>query len=124
MMPWQFHEAFNAHKRLIEAAQKGAANLQSRRIHGAAMQDDNFEVKPKSATKKHSGDMEAEILVALQNGPKTQLQLWKSIGCCKATTSIVVRALHDQGLIKPSGWDDHVWGRKAMRWELTSNPSS
>ena len=119
MMPWQYHVAFDAHKRLVEMALRGEAGLQSKRIHGAAMRDDP-EIRPAPKNKHHSGNMEAEILECLQTGPKTQLQLWKSIGCCKATTSIVVRALHDQGLIKPSGWDDHVWGRKAMRWELTN----
>jgi len=83
MAPWQYHAAFDAHKRLIEAAQKGTANLQSRRIHGAAMQDDNFEVKPKSATKKHSGDMETEILQCCKPAPRPNCSYGKASDAAK-----------------------------------------
>lgn len=68
-------------------------------------------------------DMHAEVLAALQWGPKKTTQLIEVTGFGEMAISRWLEALHASGVIRISGEDARVGpGRRERIWELQTQP--
>lgn len=101
-----------------QAARIGAGGLSLRRINGYAMSDEEQRATCKRPIAKNSADQ--RIIELLRENPRTQKDLYLSIGCCKATVCKSMRDMVARGLIRVQQWDKPKLGRAVAIWEVVA----
>lgn len=68
-------------------------------------------------------DIHAEVIAALQWGPKMTTQLIDATGASEAAIARFLTALHASGVVRIAGEDERIGtGRRQRIWELQATP--